>query len=160
MIGEKLTAAFRARPPIRTHATQESSRRGAKAQRSSFERPEWSSAPRCPCERFLFVPVICICCLAGCGATQLSSSNRHLLEAVQTAVSAKNDQWLEAAAKQVEEQRSKGQMSESEHKALASIIDLAKSGKWDAAQSHIFALSEGQRPTAEDVARVQKRAAK
>jgi hypothetical protein len=98
--------------------------------------------------------------VVGCGTTQLSSNNRHLLEAIQTAVSAKNDQWLEAAAKQVEEQRSKGQMSESEHKALASIIDLAKAGKWDAAQSHVFALSEGQRPTAEDVARVQKRASK
>jgi len=110
--------------------------------------------------RVLVLPYIFLFMFAGCGATQFSPANRHLLEALQTAVSAKNDQWLEAAAKQVEEQRSKRQMSESEHKALASIIDLAKSGKWDAAQSHIFTLSEGQRPTAEDVARVQKRAPK
>jgi hypothetical protein len=108
----------------------------------------------------LVPPYIVLLAFAGCGTTQLSSNSRHLLEALQTAVSAKNDQWLEAAAKQVEEQRSKGQMSEPEHQALASIIDLAKAGKWDAAQSRVFALSEAQRPTAEDLARVQKRSAK
>jgi len=98
--------------------------------------------------------------MAGYSATQFSPANRHLLEALQTAVTAKNDQWLEAAAKQVEQQYSNGKMSVSEHQAFASIIDLAKAGKWDAAQSRVFALSEGQRPTAEDLARVQKRAPK
>jgi hypothetical protein len=101
-----------------------------------------------------------VLCLVGCGATQLSSTNRHLLEALQTAVSAKNEQWLDGVAKQVEDQRGKGQLSGSEHKVLASVIDLAKAGKWDAAQSRVFALSEAQRPTAEDLARVQKRATK
>ena len=95
--------------------------------------------------------------LAGCGATQLASTNRHLLEALQTAVSAKNDQWLDGVARQVQEQHAKGAMSDAEQKAFDAIIQSAKAGHWDAAQGRVFALSEGQRPTAEDLARVRER---
>ncbi len=110
--------------------------------------------------RVLVLPYVLVVAFIGCGATQLSSSNRHLLEALQTAVSAKNDQWLDGVAKRVEQQSAKGQISDVERQALVSIIDLAKAGKWDAARSRVFALSEGQRPTAEDLARLQKRAPK
>ena len=105
-------------------------------------------------------PTVCLACfvlVAGCSATQFSAGNRHLLEALQTAVSAKNDQWLDAVAKQIEDQRGKGTMSSAEYSAFAAIIQNAKAGKWDAAQSRVFALSEAQRPTADDLARIQKR---
>jgi hypothetical protein len=100
--------------------------------------------------------------LAGCGATQLASNHRHLLEALQTAVSAKNDRWLEAVSKQVEAERSKGAMSDAEFKAFDAIIRAAKAGNWDTARDRTFALSECQRPTADDLARwrERKRAAK
>jgi len=94
--------------------------------------------------------------LAGCGATQLAPANRQLLAALQTAVSAKNEQWLDAVSKQVEEQHAKQGMSDAEHKAFTAIIQSAKQGNWDAAQSGVFALSEAQRPTAEDLARLRK----
>ena len=98
-----------------------------------------------------------MCWLPGYGTTQLASSNRRLLEALQTAVSAKNTEWLDGVAKQVEEQRAKGTMSDAEHNAFDAIIQTAKAGHWETAQSRTFALSEAQRPTAEDLARVRER---
>jgi hypothetical protein len=95
--------------------------------------------------------------LQGCGSTQFSASNRHILSALQTAVSAKNTEWLDGVAKQVDEQRTKGAMSDAEFKALDSIIQSAKAGQWDAAQKRVFALSEAQRPTAADLARLRER---
>jgi hypothetical protein len=95
--------------------------------------------------------------LSGCGATQVSPANRRLLEALQTAVSAKNAAWLDAVEKQVADDRTKGEVSDAEFSALDSIIRQAKDGKWDAAQTAVFALSDGQRPTAEDLERVRER---
>jgi hypothetical protein len=95
--------------------------------------------------------------LTGCGSTQLSAPNRHLLAALQTAISAKNTEWLGGVEKQVAEQRAKGAMSEAEFKAIDSILREAKAGQWETAQSRVFALSEAQRPTAEDLARVRER---
>jgi hypothetical protein len=95
--------------------------------------------------------------LAGCGATQLSPSNRHLLETLQTAVSAKNTAWLDAVEKEVKETRKNGEISDAEFSALDSIIRQAKGGKWDTAQSAVFALSDGQRPTPEDLERLRER---
>jgi hypothetical protein len=94
--------------------------------------------------------------LAGCGAPQLGPANRQLLAALQTAVSAKNEQWLDAVAKQVEEQHAKKAMNDTEYKAFTAIIQSAKQGKWDAAQGGVFALSEAQRPTADDLARLRE----
>lgn len=95
--------------------------------------------------------------LAGCGATQFESKNRHLIESLQTAVTSKNAEWLAAVAKQAQEQHEKHAMSEAEYKSLTSIIDSAKSGDWKTAESRVFALSEGQIPTAADLARVRER---
>ena len=97
--------------------------------------------------------------LVGCGTTQLAASNRHLLEALQTAVSAKNEQWLDAVGKQVDDQHARQAMSNAEYKAFSAVIRSAKAGNWDAARDCVFALSEGQRPTAEDLARVRQRKA-
>jgi hypothetical protein len=95
--------------------------------------------------------------LLGCGATQFEPKNRHLLEALQTAVTSKNSEWLSAAAKQVEQQQAKQGLSKAEYKALKDIVDSAQAGDWKTAESRLFALSEGQKPTAADQARVKER---
>jgi hypothetical protein len=97
--------------------------------------------------------------LTGCGATQFEPKNRHLLEALQTAVTSKNAQWLEAVAKQATEQHDKHALSDGEFKSLQAVIDSAKGGDWKTAESRVFALGEGQKPTAADVARVRERKA-
>ncbi len=54
------------------------------------------------------------------------------------------------------EQRTKGEMSDTEFKALDAILQTAKAGQWDAAQKRVFSLSEAQRPTADDLARLRE----
>jgi hypothetical protein len=105
---------------------------------------------------------VCQCLLlclvmAGCGRTQVAAPNRKLLAALQTAVSAKNPEWLAATSKLLTEKRDKGDVSDSEFKVMNGIILKAQSGDWKSAQKEVFALSEGQRPTSEDRAVVRER---
>ena len=95
--------------------------------------------------------------LAGCGATQVNPENRRLLEALQTAVSAENSEWLAAVSKQMAEQKSAGQLSEAEFQAFEGVIQQAQAGDWKSAQADVLAIGDGQRPTADDVSRLQQR---
>ena len=89
--------------------------------------------------------------LAGCGSqTQIAPANRKLLEGLQTAVSSKNTEWLEAVVKQLDDRRTKGEISSAEFQSIGAVIQLAKADDWDTALKRVFALSEAQRPTAED----------
>ena len=83
--------------------------------------------------------------------------NRKVLEALQTAVSSKKSEWLEAVATQVAEKHEEGDISDNEFNAIDAIIKKAKSGDWKSAQKDSFALSEGQRPTSEDLSMVKDR---
>jgi len=95
--------------------------------------------------------------IAGCGSTQVAPANRKLLEGLQTAVAAKNVEWLDAVVKQLDEKRAKAEVSKAEVADFDAIIQQARAGDWDAALKRVFALSEGQRPTAEDLARLHER---
>ncbi len=128
------------------------SRKGAKAQRSKNNLPLSFAPLRLGVSSFCIISFL----FTGCGLTQFSPSNRHILAALQTAISAKNEQWLDGVAKQIAEQRSKGEMSDAEFKALNAILQAAKAGQWEAAQKRVFALSEAQRPTSADLARLKE----
>jgi hypothetical protein len=95
--------------------------------------------------------------LAGCGATQFEPKNRHLLGALQTAVTSKNQEWLAAVAEQAREQHENHSLSDAEFKAVSAVIESATAGDWKTAEIRVFALSEGQKPTAADVERVRER---
>jgi hypothetical protein len=95
--------------------------------------------------------------IAGCGTTQVSPANRRLLEALQTAVSAENSEWLEAVSNQMAKQKSVGQLSEAEFQAFDDVIRQAQAGDWKSAQAAVLAIGDGQRPTAEDLTRLQER---
>ncbi len=105
------------------------------------------------------------CCLLstigfsiGCGrAPQISAPNRKLLEALQTAVSSKNPQWLEAVTTKIGEKRTQKELSDAEFRAIDAIVKKAQSGEWKQAQKDSFQLSEGQRPTSADLAMVKNR---
>jgi len=94
---------------------------------------------------------------SGCSPPQFAQSNRHLLGALQTAVTSKNNEWLEAVAKQAADAHDKHSLSDAEFKALGGVITSAKAGDWKTAESRLFALSEGQRATTADVARLRER---
>jgi len=94
----------------------------------------------------------------GCGqAPQISPQHRKLLAAVQTAVSAKNTDWLDAVESDLKTRHEQDQIADSEFDAIQSIVDLAKSGDWTKAQQNSFKLSEGQRPSADDLAALKDR---
>jgi hypothetical protein len=107
--------------------------------------------------RLLVLAAVLQLALAGCGATQFAPKNRQLLAALQTAVTSKNAQWLDAVAKQATEQHDNLALSDAEFKSLQAVVDSAKTGDWKMAEVRVFALSEGQRPTADDLARVRER---
>lgn len=90
-------------------------------------------------------------------APQISSSNRKILEALQTAVSSKKLEWLEIVTKQVTEKYDEGDVSDEEFNAIDAIVQKAESGDWKAAQLASFSLSEVQRPTAEDIEMLRDR---
>ncbi len=95
---------------------------------------------------------------AGCGqATQIAPANRRVMRSLQTAVSSKKGEWLDATVKLIDEQRSKGEMSDEEYEAFESIVKKARNGNWDDAQRAAFALSDGQKPTEEDLQRLEER---
>lgn len=104
-----------------------------------------------------FVIAALVVVTVGCGATQFAAQNRRLIEALQTAVTSKKSEWLEAVAKQAKEQHDRQALSDAEFKSLEAVIDSAKAGDWKTAESRVFALSEGQKPTAADMARVRER---
>ena len=93
---------------------------------------------------------------AGCGPVQqIAPANRRIMQSLQTAVSSGKVEWLDATVKLMDEQRSRGELSDGELAAFQSIIDKARHGDWAAAQREAFALSEGQRATKEDLERIR-----
>ena len=98
--------------------------------------------------------VIAMSLFSGCGRSpQISSTNRKILEALMTAVSSKDPQWLEIVVKHVTEKRNNNEMPDVEFAAINAIVKKAQSGDWIQAQKDSFALCEAQRPTSDDVAR-------
>jgi hypothetical protein len=95
---------------------------------------------------------------AGCGGSpQFNAPARYLLEPLQTAVSSKNSQWLDGAARKIDEALKADDITEAEHETMMKIVEQAKSGDWKAAQTAVFALSDGQRATSDDTARLEER---
>ena len=107
--------------------------------------------------RALMVAVVFLA--AGCGVQQIAPANRRVMQGLQTAVSSRKVEWLDATVKLIDEQRSQGKLSDAEYAALEPIISKARAGNWDAAQRDVFALVEGQKATAEDLQKIQPRAA-
>jgi hypothetical protein len=91
----------------------------------------------------------------GCGVQQIEPANRRFVQQLMSATSSKKTEWLDETVKQIEKQRSQGELSDEEYAALAPIIKKARQGDWPGAQRDAFALSEGQQPTAEDLEKIK-----
>jgi hypothetical protein len=96
--------------------------------------------------------------LSGCGgAPQFSADNRELLKPLHTAVSAKKLEWVAATEEKIRARNEAGSLSEVERAALYGVIENAREGNWERAQSAVLALIDGQRATSEDVANLEKK---
>lgn len=92
---------------------------------------------------------------AGCGGPpQVKSSNFRLIEGLQTAVSAEQSQWVEQAAAQIDERHQAGGLADDAHTALMAIVASARAEKWDEARALVTALGKAQKPTSEEIERL------
>jgi hypothetical protein len=96
--------------------------------------------------------------ISGCGRPpQVAPANRKLIDGLRTAASSQQIQWIEESEKQIEESKRNGTISEQESAEFASIVKLAKEGKWKEAEAAAIRLGKAQKPTAEEVERLKAR---
>lgn len=74
---------------------------------------------------------------------------------LQTAVTAKNQEWIDATEEKIKAQRQSGGLSEAEFESLTQIIQKSRKGNWEEAEQMLFALMEGQRASVEDQERLE-----
>jgi hypothetical protein len=94
--------------------------------------------------------------VCGCSRPQVKPQNRVLIKALRTAVNTKQSDWLEKAAARVEASFQAGEMEDEEHAEFLSIIDTARSGKWQEAEEEVLRLAWAQRPTDEEIRRLEE----
>lgn len=89
--------------------------------------------------------------LAGCGGPpQVEGHNREIVTSLATAVSARDQGWLEQNARLIERRKSEGELSDQEYEVFNRIVAQAKAGDWDKAERAVYGLREAQRPSSED----------
>jgi hypothetical protein len=93
----------------------------------------------------------------GCSRPQASVDNLHLITSLRTAASTRNPEWLSQNAELVEQRRAAGQMTDAEYATFQRIIELARDGKWQAAEREAVLFQKAQRPTPEQIERVRTR---
>ena len=75
---------------------------------------------------FVLVPL-----LSGCSApTEADRDNRRLLDAILTAITMKNTQWLEDDAKLADERHRAGHLTDWEFTRISEVIAKARTGDW------------------------------
>lgn len=93
------------------------------------------------------------CCLTivGCGGPpHVSPGNYRLINALRTATSSKQIEWVNQSARQLEESKASGAMTDAEYAEFQSIVHLARDGKWKEAEAETIRLAKAQKPTSEE----------
>lgn len=96
--------------------------------------------------------------IAGCGGPpQVAPTNRRLIDGLRTATSSEQMPWVDECAKQAEDGKANGTVSDVEYAEFQSIIRLAKEGKWKEANAKAVRFGKAQKPTTEEVDRAKAR---
>lgn len=95
--------------------------------------------------------------LAGCGQPQVASDHRELVQKLATGASTQDRGIIDRAASEIDQLDAAGKLIDDEEAAFRAIIDSARSGDWERAQSRAYALRDGQEPTEADKQRVAAR---
>lgn len=90
--------------------------------------------------------------VTGCGTSQFSPASRDLLNPLQTALSAKNTEWLDATEKKIAAQHDAKTVSDAEFAVFEKIIKQARAGQWKEALHATVAMIDAQRPSSADAA--------
>jgi hypothetical protein len=84
--------------------------------------------------------------LAGCGGPpQVGAENLGVIESLRTAISTRNDTWLEDNAKLIAQRHERGQLDDAQFAAFEHIIQQARGGDWAGAETQVVALAKAQR---------------
>jgi hypothetical protein len=119
-----------------------------------MRKPAWpSSLPRARVAGCLFALVVM---LAGCGYPVAEPANMELISSLRTALSARNDQWLDENEKIVEQRREAGEMGDEPYAAFRGIIDQARAGDWAGAEHASVDFQRAQRPTPEQIEQMRR----
>jgi hypothetical protein len=94
--------------------------------------------------------------LAGCSRPQVEPDNLHLIASLRTALSARNTQWLQQNAELINERHRQGKLSDKAHREFVAIIEKAEHGNWQEAEEDTLAFQRAQRPSDDQVQRVQR----
>lgn len=83
--------------------------------------------------------------VVGCGPPQVGQGNYRLVESLRTAISARRVDWLEETAKMAERRHEAGQLGDKPYTAFEAIIEQARAGDWEDAESEVVKLAKAQR---------------
>jgi hypothetical protein len=83
--------------------------------------------------------------LSGCGQPQVGADNARLVESLRTAISTRRTDWLDDTAKTVATRHDSGQLADKPYQALQAIIDQARAGQWEDAETAVLKLAKAQR---------------
>lgn len=104
------------------------------------------------------------CCLGlllllvtGCGYPVAEPGNMRLISTLRTALSARNEQWLQANEDLINTRHEQGEMRDEEYEAFQSIIQQAREGDWASAEREAVKFQRAQRPTEEQIQRLRER---
>jgi PBP1b-binding outer membrane lipoprotein LpoB len=83
--------------------------------------------------------------IAGCShEPAIGKENFKVIGELKTAIAAKRTDWLEAAAKHVDEHHQQGKLSDEENAVLQSMIAAARQKNWDDASAQLLRLINAQ----------------
>ncbi len=74
----------------------------------------------------------------------LEFDNLKYIQLLTTAVSARDEEWLDGVTRAIELRHQSGQMSDEEREALHGVIAQAESGEWERADRECYELAVAQ----------------
>jgi hypothetical protein len=101
--------------------------------------------------------ILILSSIVGCGQTQVAPQNRELILKLATASSLRETARIDRVAEEIDRLSASNELTDQERSAFAKVIELARSGDWDSARNHAYALRDGQIPTQDDLDAVAAR---
>lgn len=92
----------------------------------------------------------------GCGYPAAEPDNLKIIASLRTALSARNETWLQQNEEIIEKRYAAKEMGESSYQAFKQIIQQARNGEWKEAELETLKFQRAQRPTQEQIDRLPK----
>ena len=91
---------------------------------------------------------------AGCGYPAAEPDNLQLITSLRTALSARNDAWLDANEEIIEKRHTEKELNDNAYRAFKKIIAQARDGDWKGAELESLKFQRAQRPTRQQIERL------